>query len=165
VTAPSTPAAPQQPAAAPPPPASPNGPPGPAANDDRPATASDIRSLRRWLAVTAIWAVAATAIAVLAYLAANDDDEQRIADTGAQSRALQRRINQQVQQLETRLETVPSSQSVTELRKTVVHLERVFARQDKQLISIDLQLKDLRSRVETLETAAPGADGTTTTPP
>ena len=56
-------------------------------SDDRPATAGDIRSLRRWLAMTAIWAVAATVIAVLAYLAANDNDAQRIAPTRGPSPA------------------------------------------------------------------------------
>ena len=45
--------------------------------DERPATLADIRSLRRWLAVAAVWAVAATALGVIALLKANEDDSAR----------------------------------------------------------------------------------------
>ena len=46
----------------------------PYVEDDRPATLGDLRSLRRWLAVTAVWAVAATALGVIALIEANKDD-------------------------------------------------------------------------------------------
>ena len=66
---------------APPPAASAGAP--PAAGDrprrptatDRPPPSAELRSLRRWLVVAAVWAVAATAIAVLAFLTASDDDD------------------------------------------------------------------------------------------
>ena len=53
---------------------------------DRAATRAELRSLRRWLVVAAVWAVAATVIAVLAFLTANDNDAKRIANTSIQSR-------------------------------------------------------------------------------
>ena len=44
----------------------------------KPATAEDLRGLRRWLLVAGVWAVAATAIAVIALVKANDanNDQQ-----------------------------------------------------------------------------------------
>ena len=68
----------------------PPGPPPAAAptsdDPDRAATRAELRSLRRWLAMAAIWAVAATVIAVLAFLTANDNDAKRIADSSIVSR-------------------------------------------------------------------------------
>ena len=46
-------------------------PPAPYVEDDRAATVGDLRSLRRWLLVTAVWAVAATALGVIALIQAN----------------------------------------------------------------------------------------------
>ena len=46
--------------------------------DSRPATAGDLRGLRRWLLVSVVWAIAATAIAVIALVVANraaDEEE------------------------------------------------------------------------------------------
>ena len=50
-------------------------------DDSGPATQAQLKSLRRWLLVAAVWATAATVIAVLAFLAANNDEEQRLAET------------------------------------------------------------------------------------
>src|SRR5829696_4136056 len=90
------------------PPPRPGGPPPPRAGDvapyvgdERPATLADIRSLRRWLAVAAVWAVAATALAVIALLEANEgdsaDDRTRAADELAR---VQRQLNSRVEELE-----------------------------------------------------------------
>jgi hypothetical protein len=139
-------------------------PPAPSA-EDRPATVGDVRSLRRWLLVTAVWAVAATAIAVLAYLSANDDDEAQIADAGARASAVQRRVNQQVRELDQRLANLPQSTEVEGLDARLKRIEKVFSRQDRQLVSVGSQLKQIDTRLNALEDAAP-ADGqdTTTTP-
>jgi hypothetical protein len=138
----------------------------PPVGDARPATLDDLRSLRRWLVVAAVWAVAATAIAVLAFITASDDDDQRLADTSAQARNIQRRVNRQVQQLETRLADVPASATVKGLDKRLKHLERVIARQDRALVSVDGQLEALDKRIQAVEDASQDAaqTDTTTTP-
>ena len=133
--------------------------------DARPATVDDLRSLRRWLVVAAVWAVAATAIAVLAFITASDDDDQRLADTSAQARSIQRRVNTQLDQLETRLENVPQTATITQLRRSVARLTKVTARQDKQLSSIGTQLTQVRERLDALEDAPADEDTDTTTTP
>ena len=78
---------------------------------DRAATRAELRSLRRWLIVAGVWAVAATVIAVLAFLTASDNDGQQITDANAQSLSAQRRLSREVNQLQARVANVaPSSQ-------------------------------------------------------
>ena len=61
----------------------------PYVEDERPATYGELRSTRRWLAVAAVWAVAATALAVFALIEANEDDsgERTAGRRGARPRA------------------------------------------------------------------------------
>ena len=65
-------------------------------DDSRPATQAQLKSLRRWLLVAAAWATAATVIAVLAFLSANTDEEQRLAENNAELRQIQRNIAKRV---------------------------------------------------------------------
>jgi uncharacterized coiled-coil protein SlyX len=115
--------------------------------------------------VAAVWAVAATGISVLAFLTASDDDDQRLAETSSQTRSIQRRVNRQVKELETRLANLPQSSTIGGLQRNLRRLTRVTARQDKQLLSLDGQFKDLRDRIETLEEAPPADESNTTTTP
>jgi hypothetical protein len=155
---------------APAPPSEP--PPGPsqpaAAPDRQPATVDELRSLRRWLIVAAIWAVAATAISVLAFVTANDDDAQRAEDTSEETQAVQRRVNRQLAQLRARLAGLPQAATVEGIEQRLRSLERVKARQDKALVSIDAQLKAIRQRIDSVEQtaqdAAADSTNTTTTP-
>jgi hypothetical protein len=137
----------------------------PPGDEARPATLAELRSLRRWLVVAAVWAVAATGISVLAFITASDDDDQRLAETSSQTRGIQRRVNRQVKELEARLTNLPQSSTVRGLQREVRRLTRVTARQDKQLVSLDGQFKDLRNRIETLEEAPPADETNTTTTP
>jgi hypothetical protein len=161
------PAAPQQQPPAPPASGTPAGALKPPDDGARPATVDDLRSLRRWLAVAAIWAVAATAIAVLAYLEANNnDDDQQIADTSRQARSIQRRLDRQVDQLQARIAAVPSAQTVSDVAKRNSQLGRIASRQDKQLHSLGVQLKNVRASIADLQdqVEANTQDETTTTP-
>ena len=131
----------------------------------RPATHAELRSLRRWLAVAAVWAVAATAISVLAFITASDDDDRRLAETNDRAQSIQLRVNRQVEQLEERLENLPQSGAVDRVRLNVTQLSRAVTRHGRQLLSADNQLKDLRSRIEALEEAPPADETDTTTTP
>jgi predicted nucleic acid-binding Zn-ribbon protein len=140
----------------------------PYVEDERPATLADIRSLRRWLAVAAIWAVAATALAVIALLEANKDD------SGAQERAagelgkVQRQLNSRIDDLELRIDELPTSDDLSKLDgrlkavedeadKSRTAADKLNGRVDDLEGSVD----DLESRVEELESSD---SGTTTTP-
>src|SRR6185503_4969783 len=69
-----------------------------------PATTDDIRSLRRWLLVAGVWAVAATAIAVIALVKANDaNNDQENARTASQLTQVQRQLSSQLADLEKRI--------------------------------------------------------------
>ena len=87
----------------------------PYVEDERPATLADIRSLRRWLAVAAIWAVAATALGVIALLEANKDDSADQTQAAGELGRVQRQLNSRIDDLESRIDELPTSDDVSKL--------------------------------------------------
>jgi septal ring factor EnvC (AmiA/AmiB activator) len=137
--------------------------------ETEPATVGEVRSLRRWLLVTGVWAVAATAIAVIALVAANDDSEDRAANrqTAGELARVQRQLNDRVDDLESRLEDAPSADDVRALDERLGKVERSagatsdsIERATGRIDELDSQLSDLDERLTALETAEP----TETTP-
>ncbi len=55
----------------------------PGDQDREPATRGDLRALRRWVLVAGVWAVAATAVAIIALLDTSNDDAERSAGDAA----------------------------------------------------------------------------------
>jgi negative regulator of sigma E activity len=89
-------------------------PPPPSSTTDRrsrPATKDDVRSLRRWLIVAGVWAVAATAIAAIALVVANraNDNDKDAQKASGQVGALQRDLNARIDKLEGRIDDLPTS--------------------------------------------------------
>jgi methyl-accepting chemotaxis protein len=155
-----------------PPPGGPRAPrPGdvaPYVEDERPATLADIRSLRRWLAVAAIWAVAATALAVIALLEANKDDSGDQTRAAGELGRVQRQLNSRMDDLESRVAELPTTDDVSKLDgrlkavedaadKSATASERLSGRVD----DLEGRVDDLESRIEELESTS---SGTTTTP-
>jgi chaperonin cofactor prefoldin len=155
-----------------PPPGGPRAPrPGdvaPYVEDERPATLADIRSLRRWLAVAAVWAVAATALGVIALLEANKDDSADQTKAAGELGRVQSQLNSRMDDLESRIDELPTSDDVSKLDgrlkavedgldKNTTATERLGGRVD----DLDGRVDDLESRVEELESSD---SGTTTTP-
>ena len=139
--------------------------------EDRPARVSDLRTLRRWLLVAAVWAAAATAIAVIALIAADDAKEdntkvgRQSARTTAQIADAQRRLDQRLDDLEDRLDELASAEDVSKLSNRLERVEAANDRTSDQLEELNGSIEDLESRVESLEQASPdGADTTETTP-
>jgi septal ring factor EnvC (AmiA/AmiB activator) len=139
--------------------------------EDRPARVSDLRSLRRWLLVAAVWATAATAIAVIALIAADDarqDNTQagrQSARTTAQIADGQRRLDQRLDELEGRLDELATAEDVSDLSNRLKRVEGANARNSDQLDELTGSIEDLESRVESLEQASPdNAESTETTP-
>jgi chromosome segregation ATPase len=136
--------------------------------DEQPATLADIRSLRRWLIVAAIWAVAATALAVIALLEANKDDSAAQTQAAGELGRVQRDLNARIDALESRVDELPTSDDLAKLDS---RLKAVEDDADKSRTAADRlsgrvddlggQVDDLESRVEELESSD---SGTTTTP-
>ena len=153
----------ETPPGAPPPPRA--GDVAPYVEDDRPATLADIRSLRRWLAVAAIWAVAATALAVIALLEANEDDSADQTKAAGELGRVQRQLNSRIDDLESRIEDLPTSDDVSKLdgRLKAVEQDADKSRTAAEKLGgtvddLEGRMDDLESRVEELETADTGTE-------
>jgi TolA-binding protein len=140
----------------------------PYVEDERPATLADIRSLRRWLAVAAVWAVAATALGVIALLEANKDDSADQTRAAGELGRVQKQLNSRIDDLESRIDELPTSDDVSKLDgrlktvedkvdKSTTATDRLASRVD----DVEGRMDDLESRVEELESSS---SGTTTTP-
>jgi polyhydroxyalkanoate synthesis regulator phasin len=155
-----------------PPPGAPR-PPGPGdvapyVEDERPATLADIRSLRRWLAVAGIWAVAATALGVIALIEANKDDSADQTKAAGELGRVQRELNGRIDDLESRVDDLPTSDDVSKLDGRLKAVEddadKSKAAADKlsgRVDALETRVDDLESRVDELESSD---TGTTTTP-
>jgi TolA-binding protein len=140
----------------------------PYVEDERPATLADIRSLRRWLAVAGVWAVAATALAVIALLEANKDDSGERTRAAGELGRVQRQLNSRLDDLDSRVDDLPSSDDVSKLDgrlkavednadKSSAAADRLSGRVD----DLEGRVDDLESRVEELESSD---SGTATSP-
>ena len=135
----------------------------PYVEDERPATLGELRSTRRWLAVAAVWAVAATALAVFALLEANKKEdngqEQRVA--GELGR-VQRDLNERIDGIESRVDELPTSDDVSKLDGRIQDIEKRADQEATDVEELGGRVDDLESRVEALEQSQ--SEGTTTTP-
>jgi BMFP domain-containing protein YqiC len=149
----------------------PNQPPGGLPPDPNalPATRGDIRDLRRWLIVAGVWAVAASAIAVIALITANDNtksSDRTSTDVAGQVSRVQRDLSKRIDDLNTKIQQLPTSGDVSKLGS------RLKAVEDKSSQAAT-DAKDARSKVSALETRVKaledaqqaGGGGTTTSPP
>ena len=135
----------------------------PVDEDARPATVGQLRSLRRWLVVAGAWAAAATAIAVIALIAANEDDsaeaDKRTAQTASQVAEIQRDLNERMDGIEERIDGLPQSEDVSDLDNRLTRIENSAGRTSDQLEELTGQVSDLEQQVEALEQAADGRAG------
>ena len=142
--------------------------------DDAPALVGDVRNLRRWLVVAGVWAVAASAIAIIALLKANQNDQPKnppSAVTASQLTGVQRGLDQRIDALEKKLKSVPSSSDVSKLDSRLKTVENKADSASSDLKAQRKDLDDLQRRVSKLEQQqkSPSSNGgagtnTTTTP-
>jgi polyhydroxyalkanoate synthesis regulator phasin len=136
----------------------------PYVEDDRPATLGDIRGLRRWLVVTAVWAVAATALGVIALIEANKDDEAGRTQSAADIARVQKDLNGRIDDLESRIGDLPTSDDVSKLDGRIKDLENKADRSSSDLDKLNGRVDDLEKRVDDLEQSSQTQTNTTTTP-
>ena len=90
------------------------------AQRDSPVTHDDLRLLRRWVVVAGVWAVAATAVALIALLDdSGRDAERRANQTGERVARREQAVDRRIASLDARLRALPSSGEVARLRTQV----------------------------------------------
>jgi septal ring factor EnvC (AmiA/AmiB activator) len=139
-------------------------PPAPYVEDDRPATYGELRSTRRWLAVAGVWAVAATAIAVFALIEANKDDDAARTQAAGELGRVQRSLNARIDELEKRVEELPTSDAIDKLDSRLKDVEGASDKTSTDIERLGNRLDDLEGRVDDLEQSSETQTNTTTTP-
>ena len=124
-----------------------------------PLSTDDIRGLRRWVMVAAVWAVAATVIALIALLDTSDSQAEKDADAATDRIVkLQRALDGRLDGLETRLAGLARSDDVARLQQRLSRVEKSASEAAESSKSADDKAGDLERRVEQLEDEASAAD-------
>ena len=131
--------------------------------DSQAATLGELRSTRRWLAVTAVWAVAATALGVFALIEANKDDDAAQTQAAGELGRVQRALNDRIDQLESRVDDLPTSDDLSKLDNRIKDVEDAADKTTTDLQRLNGRIDDLENRVDDLEQANE-QQGTQTTP-
>lgn len=124
----------------------------------QPATREDIRSLRRWLVVVAVWAVAASAIGIIALIASDDERSSDSAATNDRLTQLERRLSTRIQDLEDEASKAATPEDVErldgrlrELSKDVTDAKDASESANQSAEDLEQRADDLEQRVEDLE--------------
>jgi vacuolar-type H+-ATPase subunit I/STV1 len=129
-----------------------------------PATRDDVRALRRWLLVAGVWAAAATAIAVIALVKANDaSNQEETARTTGQLTQEQKALSRRIDDLEGQIDGLASSEDVTKLDERLKKVENSASKAGDRIDALSKDLDDLQSRVDDLEQASQSNTDTTET--
>ena len=154
----------------------PGGPPLDALPPDAPATVEDVRAARRWTWVAFAWAIAASVIAALALVKANDNSSassnqpaQTTTDQSAQIRTFEKQAGDRLDAFSRRLNGSAAQSDVEKLDKRLTKVEDDASKaqsaetdQATALKQLQTDAADLQKRVDKLE--AQQGQGTTTTP-
>jgi septal ring factor EnvC (AmiA/AmiB activator) len=128
------------------------------------ATKDDLRGLRRWLLVAGVWAVAATAIAVIALIQANKDDSAKIGqETASQIGRVQKDLNKRLDDVENRLSELAPSSDVANLDRRLKKVEDNLSKTTTKLDKVSAQVDDLKTKVDDLESQQGSGTDTTQT--
>jgi hypothetical protein len=131
-------------------------------DDNRAATLSELRSTRRWLAVAAVWAVAATALAVFALIEANKEDDAARTQAAGELGRVQRGLNDRIDDLESRVDELPTSDDLSNLDGRIKDIEEAADAAATNTERLGGRLDDLETRVDELEQASEQQDTETT---
>ncbi|MFL5841410.1 MAG: hypothetical protein ACJ77Z_13260 [Thermoleophilaceae bacterium] len=130
---------------------------------DAPATVEDVRATRRWTWVAFAWALAASAIAVIALITANDNDTgnqpaQTTPDLSGQVRQFESQTNDRLDQFSRRLNDRAAQSDVQKLDKRLSTVEddasksqQAETSQSDAVKQLQADVKDLQQRVDKLE--------------
>jgi septal ring factor EnvC (AmiA/AmiB activator) len=136
----------------------------PYVEDERPATVADIRGLRRWLVVTAVWAAAATALGVIALIQANKDDDSGRTQSAADLARVQRDLAGRIDDLKSQVDELPTSDDVSKLDNRIKDVEKKADSTGSDIDKLNGRVDDLEQRVDDVEQQQETQTNTTTTP-
>jgi len=112
--------------------------------------------------VAGVWAVAATAVALIALLDNSQDEAaKRAGDAETRSADVERKLNDRVDELETRLEDVPRAGDVSNLQERLKRTEERVGAATEAGDKADTAVNDLEGRIEQLERDAKAAAANT----
>ena len=142
---------------------------------DAPATVEDVRASRRWTWVALAWAIAASAIAVIALVTSSDNTSsngsQTTTDLTPRIDKLEQDTNARLDAFSRRLNDKASSADLQKLDKRLTTVEDDLTRakddltkQSDAVTQLQTDVKDLQQRVSDLESKQQQNPGTTTTP-
>jgi len=137
----------------------------PYVEDDRPATLGQLKSTRRWLAVAGVWAVAATALGVIALIQANKDDDSGKTQSAADLARVQKNLSNRIDDLESRVDGLPTSDDLSKLDGRIKDVEKKVDSTGSDVDKLNGRVDDLESRVDDLESSASQTQTNTTTTP
>jgi len=141
-------------------------PPAPYVEDDRAATVGELRSIRRWLLVTAVWALAATALGAIALIQANKDRDDTAARTqsAADLARVQRDLAGRIDDLKSQVDGLPTSDDLTKLDGRIKDVEKKADSAGSDIDKVNGRIDDLEQRVDDLEQSSETQTNTTTSP-
>jgi len=134
-------------------------------DDTRAATVGELRSTRRWLAVAAVWAVAATALGVLALIEANKDDDAARTQAAGELGRVQRTLNDRIDELESRVDELPTSDDLSKLDGRIKDIEAGADKSGAGIEKLGGRLDDVEQRVDDVEQAQESQGAETTNTP
>ena len=154
----------EQASAPPPPPGRPGPPPVPPEGRAEAATREELRGLRRWIVVAIVWAVAASAIGLIALLEEEpNDDRTREDDVARDVSRLARTLDRRMASLESQVEDLPRSKDLSNVEARVRRAEVRASQAAGDARDAAEEIGDLADRVKELEESA-SRRGATTTP-
>ena len=137
----------------------------PYVEDDQPATLGQLKSTRRWLAVAGVWAVAATALGVIALIQANKDDDSGKTQSAADLARVQKNLSNRIDDLESRVDDLPTSDDLSKLDGRIKDVENKVDTTGSDVDKLNGRVDDLESRVDDLESSSNQTQTNTTTTP
>jgi TolA-binding protein len=134
--------------------------------EEQPATRGELRTLRRWLAVAGVWAVAATAIAIIALLDKDESSDAGARDSAAQVSRVQRELDRRLDDLEEQVRDLPRSDDLRKLEGRLQQSEEQASgasedasRADDKAGDVERRVEDLERQVDDLQQGGGGAAG------
>ena len=114
---------------------------------------ADVKSVRRWAIVAGVWAVAATALAVIALVKPNDDSSETAAAANRSINRLQDRLDDRFDQLEGRVNRLPQSADLQKLQDRVSSVEDDVEQAARDAKAARDSIGKLQDRVDKVEQA------------
>jgi septal ring factor EnvC (AmiA/AmiB activator) len=134
-------------------------PPAPELDEDaRPATAGELRGVRRWSTVATVWAVAASVIALVALLDSPEETSEDEADTAAELTRIRRALDRRIDPLRSQVGELPTADDLQRLEGRVRQANRAASDAAAQARgaeakadAADQRLDEFEQRLEELE--------------